>query len=125
MAGNYRRERKHDDIEAQQREQDLAYRRKHEEDKYIRESYLRIAEEARAQGVWLYDPADRSWYNPNEFIATFKWYIAGHEKVMERIQFKDPKLTLEKAHKALWEFAERIINYEREARETKQPVKKA
>ena len=113
MTGNYRKHRPADEIEAELREIDLRYKNEAAQEKWMRESYLRIADEARKKNLWLFDPYDRSWLNPDEFEARYKWWIKGAEAVFARIQLKDPAEYLQKALKKIDEFTMRIVNYER------------
>ena len=48
-----------------------------------------IAERAKAYKVWLFDPADKQWYSPEEFEDVFSKLFAGNP-LFKRMQFKDP-----------------------------------
>ncbi|MBB6109699.1 hypothetical protein SAMN05421821_105118 [Mucilaginibacter lappiensis] len=111
MAGNYRKERDMKAFETQMREEDLAYKRKLEEEKYVREHYLRIAAKAREEKVWIFDPLGKEWYTPDEFEATFKLYIKSPEDVYARIKFKDPFEAIVEAHTKTGEFIQRVLDY--------------
>ncbi|MBB6126979.1 hypothetical protein [Mucilaginibacter lappiensis] len=111
MAGRYRNARSGDEIERDWKEQDLVIKAREQQDKYVREHYLRIAAKAREERVWLFDPVVRAWYNPDEFEATFKMYIRSPEEVYARVKFKDPFEAIEEAQTKTSEFIKRVLDY--------------
>jgi hypothetical protein len=49
----------------------------------------KLAEEAKRQGKWLFDPSYRKWYSPEDFEHTFS-YANADDKFLKQLQIKYP-----------------------------------
>lgn len=49
----------------------------------------KLAEEAKRQGKWLYDPSYRKWYSPEDFEHIF-CYANASDEFLKQLQIKDP-----------------------------------
>lgn len=72
------------------------------------------------QGLWLFDPSIKRWFNPDEFMDLYKNYDNLDPKWIEKIEIRDPIEALEAAdtqiesilsRKAI--LTKRVIEYER------------
>jgi hypothetical protein len=79
------------------------------------------------QGLWLFDPSIKRWFNPDEFMDLYKNYDNLDPKWIEKIEIRDPIEGLEAAdtqiesilsRKAI--LTKRVIEYER-AKKRKHP----
>jgi hypothetical protein len=107
----------HAAIEAEQARIEREFQLKVLNEKLKREGYKVIAAQARKEKLWIFDPVDKSWYNPDELEATFQWYLTGAAEIMQRVVLKDPFISIETAHKRLSEFTKRVLDYERRDKE--------
>lgn len=85
-------------------------------------SYKDIATEARTRGLWIYDPTNRCWYSPEEFLKQFE-RVSGKsvEKQLAQMQIIDPlegvkagNQKINDLQKKLEDFTWRLINYFRQ-----------
>ena len=55
----------------------------------LSEPARKIAEEAKTQGLWLYDPDYRRWYSPEQFMHTYS-YADAKPEFLSRLQIRHP-----------------------------------
>ena len=55
----------------------------------LSEGARKIAEEAKAKGMWIYSPAYRKWYSPEEFKHIFS-YANATEDFIKQLEIRDP-----------------------------------
>jgi hypothetical protein len=75
------------------------------------------ADEAKARGMWLYDPQYKFWYSPEEFKHIFH-FANCPDDLLERLQMRNPVDSVEVGFRQLMEiqrrlhvFAKRVMDY--------------
>ncbi len=73
---------------------------------------------AKSKDLWIFDPADKEWYSPEEFKARFERWSIGTGKHFDRMQVRHPSDGLAAGYKILATqqnklegFAKRVIEY--------------
>ena len=61
-----------------------------------------IAEKAKAQGMWLYDPEYKKWYSPEDFQHIFT-YANASDEFLKTIQIRHPSEGIHAGFKMLVE----------------------
>ena len=49
----------------------------------------KIADEAKAKGLWIYSPSYKHWYSPEDFKHIFH-YADANEDFLKQLQIRDP-----------------------------------
>lgn len=77
----------------------------------------KIADEAKAKGLWLYCPEYKHWYSPEEFKHIFT-YANATEDFLNKLQIRDPLEGLNAGFKKITDiqtklniFAEKVLQY--------------
>lgn len=85
-----------------------------------------ITAKARAQKLWVYDPSQKHWYNPEEFETKYERVVRGNEKFLQQVELKCPfegiiaaNQQIESIQSRLKYFTMRVIDYYRTYKNTK------
>jgi hypothetical protein len=77
----------------------------------------KVADKAKAARAWIYDPATKTWYTPEEFTEAFARSYADHP-LFYRVKIKNPVEGLQAGYKQLenlqarlLEFSKKVIGY--------------
>jgi hypothetical protein len=83
----------------------------------LTEGARKMAEEAKRKGMWLYDPAYRKWYSPEDFQHVFHYAVASDE-LLQRLQIRHPSEGIQAGFQRLTEiqqklqlFAKMVVDY--------------
>ena len=57
-----------------------------------------VAKKAKDYKLWIFDPEIKAWYTPEEFVALYERYVHGHDKIIQRMQLRDPYEGIEAAY---------------------------
>lgn len=83
----------------------------------LSENARKIADEAKAKGLWLYCPEYKHWYTPEEFKYTFT-YANAEDEFLKRLQIRNPIEGVKAGFKRLTEiqnrldlFSEKVVTY--------------
>ncbi len=77
----------------------------------------KLYDRAKEIGAWIYDPAIKRWYTPEEFLRLYAQYYLDH-KLFYQVKLKNPVEGLDAGYKQLEmlqnrlkDFSKRIIDY--------------
>jgi hypothetical protein len=77
----------------------------------------KIVDQAKSEGCWIYDPKDKIWYNPDEFLSNYEKFYIDHP-LFKRVKIMSPKVGLSAGYKQLEmiqeklkTFTQRVIEY--------------
>lgn len=70
----------------------------------------RLADEAKRQGKWLYDPSYKKWYDPEQFKHAFH-YANADEAFLKQLQIKDPREGIDAGFKQATELLSRMQTF--------------
>ena len=79
----------------------------------------KIVDQAKSDRFWIYDPKDKIWYSPDEFLNNYEKFYIDHP-LFKRVKIMSPEVGLSAGYKqleALQEklkaFSQRVIQYYR------------
>jgi hypothetical protein len=77
----------------------------------------KIADEAKAKGLWIYSPSYKQWYSPEDFKHIFN-YADANEDFLKQLQIRDPLEGVSAGFQRMSEiqnklntFAKRVLKY--------------
>ncbi len=83
----------------------------------LSENVRKLADEAKREGMWLYDPEYKRWYSPEDFKHIFT-YANATQEFLKTIQVRHPEDGVQAGFKKLGslqvklqEFSKAVISY--------------
>jgi multidrug efflux pump subunit AcrA (membrane-fusion protein) len=99
---------------AQKRQQELAQNTARQQMQQLQKARWltaqTLADKAKAAGAWIYDPATKTWYTPEEFIAAFNQSYADHP-LFHRVRLMNPVEGLNAGYKQLENLQARLLAF--------------
>jgi hypothetical protein len=96
------------------------YVRRNEQERLYKENAItaqKLHDKAIELGMWIYDPENKQWFTPPEFLRLYQKYYINHP-LFKRVKFKNPRDGIKAGYKQLndletrlKEFTQKIIDY--------------